>query len=207
MIGTHSPDKPSSAHRCRHTGDVERYARRRDGVWARRVVHTDSVIDDVFAAVRGLVDAGEYRDELPGVPGTGLDGAPVSALQSMLRVAADVRARVTGAPRRARGRVGRVPAAALPASLEAVKECEALVGHRLPPLLRRPYLEVGNGGFGPGYGASACVVDTATTQARPPWTSTARGVRRGQSAREPSCRSVTGDAQFTRSSNAPSPRD
>ncbi|NUP81147.1 MAG: SMI1/KNR4 family protein [Nonomuraea sp.] len=36
-----------------------------------------------------------------------------------------------------------------PASAEAVAEAEAAIGHPLPPLLRRLYLEVGNGGFGP----------------------------------------------------------
>jgi hypothetical protein len=39
-----------------------------------------------------------------------------------------------------------------PAPLAAVVEAEDLVGRSLPPLLKRLYLEVGNGGFGPGYG-------------------------------------------------------
>lgn len=39
-----------------------------------------------------------------------------------------------------------------PAPLAAVREAEALAGMQLPTLLRRLYLEVGNGGFGPGYG-------------------------------------------------------
>ena len=38
------------------------------------------------------------------------------------------------------------------APAEAVEEAESVIGHRLPPLLRRLYLEVGNGGFGPGFG-------------------------------------------------------
>ncbi|WP_052744837.1 hypothetical protein [Micromonospora sp. HK10] len=37
-----------------------------------------------------------------------------------------------------------------PASVDAVAEAERLLGHPLPPLLRRLYLEVANGGFGPG---------------------------------------------------------
>ncbi len=37
-----------------------------------------------------------------------------------------------------------------PASAEAVEAAERLLGHPLPPLLRRIYLEVANGGFGPG---------------------------------------------------------
>ena len=39
-----------------------------------------------------------------------------------------------------------------PASPAAVEEAEGLLGRRLPWLPRRLYLEVGNGGFGPGYG-------------------------------------------------------
>ncbi|MGP3921266.1 SMI1/KNR4 family protein [Nonomuraea sp. 10N515B] len=35
------------------------------------------------------------------------------------------------------------------ASSEAVAETEEAIGYPLPPLLRRLYLEVGNGGFGP----------------------------------------------------------
>ncbi|MEU9339463.1 hypothetical protein AB0D49_41045 [Streptomyces sp. NPDC048290] len=35
-----------------------------------------------------------------------------------------------------------------PASPEAVAELEAVVGHPMPPLLRRIYLEVADGGFG-----------------------------------------------------------
>lgn len=36
-----------------------------------------------------------------------------------------------------------------PASENAVAEAEGVIGYRLPPLLRRIYLEVANGGFGP----------------------------------------------------------
>jgi hypothetical protein len=39
-----------------------------------------------------------------------------------------------------------------PARPEAVAEAERTIGFRLPELLRRIYVEVGNGGFGPGYG-------------------------------------------------------
>lgn len=38
------------------------------------------------------------------------------------------------------------------ASASAVMEAERTIGHSLPPLLRRLYLEVANGGFGPGRG-------------------------------------------------------
>jgi hypothetical protein len=36
-----------------------------------------------------------------------------------------------------------------PATLEAVADAEQIIGFPLPPLLRRLYLEVANGGFGP----------------------------------------------------------
>lgn len=39
-----------------------------------------------------------------------------------------------------------------PAPSAAVAQAESLAGRPLPPLLRRLYLQVGNGGFGPGYG-------------------------------------------------------
>jgi len=41
------------------------------------------------------------------------------------------------------------PDALPPASPEAVAEAEEAIGYPLPPLLRRLYLEVANGGFGP----------------------------------------------------------
>jgi hypothetical protein len=45
-----------------------------------------------------------------------------------------------------------IPEVGPPVSLEQLERCEASLGFRLPVLLRRLYLEVGNGGFGPGYG-------------------------------------------------------
>jgi cell wall assembly regulator SMI1 len=39
-----------------------------------------------------------------------------------------------------------------PATEEEVTQAEMQLGFALPSLLRRVYLEVGNGGFGPGYG-------------------------------------------------------
>jgi hypothetical protein len=45
--------------------------------------------------------------------------------------------------------VGSLPA---PATPEAVAEAENVIGFPVPPLLRRLYLEVANGGFGPAEG-------------------------------------------------------
>ncbi|MCW2144540.1 hypothetical protein BXY51_009146 [Actinoplanes cyaneus] len=54
------------------------------------------------------------------------------------------------------GYIDEVPTSRLeplrPAAPAAVAEAEELAGQSLPSLLRRLYLEVGNGGFGPGYG-------------------------------------------------------
>ena len=39
-----------------------------------------------------------------------------------------------------------------PVTAEQVKKTEAILGFKLPRLLTRLYVEVANGGFGPGYG-------------------------------------------------------
>ena len=39
-----------------------------------------------------------------------------------------------------------------PADPAGVANDERLLGFALPPLMRRIYMEIGNGGFGPGYG-------------------------------------------------------
>jgi hypothetical protein len=45
-----------------------------------------------------------------------------------------------------------MPTVAPPATHAEVDAAEAALGFAIPPLLRRLYAEVGNGGFGPGYG-------------------------------------------------------
>ena len=103
--------------------------------------------DKVVQAVQALVAAGEYLDQIPGVPGAGRSAGGV--------VQRGRRLYWRGSPEhleaRAAGLVDRLPPLT-PASPDAVQEAEDLMGHRLPRLLRRLYLEVGNGGFGPGYG-------------------------------------------------------
>src|SRR5579885_20602 len=42
-----------------------------------------------------------------------------------------------------------------PVTEEDIAYAEALLGYPLPPFLKRIYLEVGNGGFGPGYGLAS----------------------------------------------------
>lgn len=50
------------------------------------------------------------------------------------------------------GRLKRLPPPPPPASPHLIERAESLVTARLPTVLRRLYLEVANGGFGPGYG-------------------------------------------------------
>lgn len=47
---------------------------------------------------------------------------------------------------------------------EEVAESEALLGFSLPPFVRRVYTQVGNGGFGPGYGGVLGLVAGATDE-------------------------------------------
>jgi len=48
-----------------------------------------------------------------------------------------------------------MPTVHWPATEDQVCEAEKALGFRLPVLLRRLYLEVGNGGFGPNYGVES----------------------------------------------------
>lgn len=44
-----------------------------------------------------------------------------------------------------------------PASIEEIQWAEAGIGAPLPPLIREIFLQVGNGGFGPGYGITGLI--------------------------------------------------
>jgi len=107
--------------------------------------------DKLVAEIKELVAAGEYLDEIPGVRGARLSGGGVFE--------DDRRLYVRGSPEhleaRDAGLVERLPPLR-PASPEAVDEAEEAFGFPLPGLLRRLYAEVGNGGFGPGYGIPGC---------------------------------------------------
>jgi hypothetical protein len=103
--------------------------------------------DEVVAAVRDVIAAGEHLDELPGVLGARLEGGGV--FQGGRRLYR--RGSPEYAEAKAAGLVERLPPPPAPATAAAVTEAESLAGP-LPPLLRRLYREVANGGFGPGYG-------------------------------------------------------
>jgi hypothetical protein len=48
-----------------------------------------------------------------------------------------------------------------PVTMTPIMEAEAKLGFPLPPLLKRIYCEVGNGGFGPGFGLFKLALDRA----------------------------------------------
>lgn len=108
--------------------------------------------DAAFESVRALVAAGEYLDDIPGIaaPSPSGGGAYLRTPEGGYR-----RIYRRGSPEyltaRAAGLVERLAALAT-APAAAVEEAESIIGYHFPPLLRRLYLEVGNGGFGPGYG-------------------------------------------------------
>lgn len=106
----------------------------------------------MFKAVWALVVRGEYLDEIPGVPGTALSGGGSFRMsKSGLRQRVYTRGSPEHLAARKAGLVERLPALRT-ASAAALAEAEAALVHPLPSLLRRLYLELGNGGFGPGYG-------------------------------------------------------
>jgi hypothetical protein len=108
--------------------------------------------DEVYEDVRRLVASGEYRDELYGIPGAGLEGGgtfrqgPDGSRQRIYARGTPMHAEAKKA-----GLVERLPPLT-PASKDAIARAEEALGRRLPRLLRRLYGQVGNGGFGPGSG-------------------------------------------------------
>ena len=108
--------------------------------------------DAVFEAVRALVESGEYLDAIPGLPGLRPEGGGMFK-QTGDGVLRRVYTRGSQAYLEAKrsGVVGPLPPL-MPAPATAVEVAEGILGNPLPLLLRRLYLEVANGGFGPGYG-------------------------------------------------------
>lgn len=110
----------------------------------------ESVSEDaVFEAIRDRVAARDYLDTVLGVPQEGGNlwvGSPAPPSRRGYR---------RGTPEyvqaRREGLIEPLPAL-VAATAEMIEEAEAVTGFHLPPLLRRLYLEVGNGGFGPHRG-------------------------------------------------------
>jgi hypothetical protein len=107
--------------------------------------------DELIAALRARVEAGDYLDKLEGTPGVDVQGG------GAFRQHGDLLARLycRGTPEYARaeaaGWLQRLPRLARANEAE-VRRAERALDQSLPPLLRRSYLDVANGGFGPGYG-------------------------------------------------------
>jgi hypothetical protein len=105
-----------------------------------------------FEAVRERIEAGEYRDSMPGVPGDDLErGGTFSYAPDGQPVRMHRRSEPGFRAAREAGRIPVLPPLE-PASADAVDACEAAIGRPLPRLLRRCYLELGDGGFGPRRG-------------------------------------------------------
>ena len=106
----------------------------------------------ILGAVAEMVSRGEYLDQVPGMPGVALTGGGAfqrTAGGPMRRMYTRGSAEHLEAKRQ--GLVDRLPPLVV-AQPDDVAEAESVIGFPIPNLLRRLYLEVGNGGFGPGYG-------------------------------------------------------
>lgn len=118
--------------------------------------------EKLIARLRELVLRGEYRDDLYGRPGENLDGASALRLDgapdawgSKDALQGARREYRRGSPdyqaAKAAGLIDPLPPLER-ATSATVEAAEHRLGASLPPVLRRLYIEIGNGGFGPGYG-------------------------------------------------------
>jgi hypothetical protein len=119
-----------------------------------RLGHTHAVDpisqDAVFEAIRAAVEAGEYADWLPTAPGP---RRPAQGDPAQNAPGGYLRSTPEHLQARALGLVARLPQPPV-ATFAAVQAVEEAIGCPMPPLLRRLFLEVANGGFGPGYGST-----------------------------------------------------
>lgn len=109
---------------------------------------TDDDVSRLIAEIAGRVAAGLHLDQVPGRAGEDLAdaGIPANYHQVYFRGTPEF------AEALAAGKLDRLPPPPPPATPAAVEKAEVLVGGPLPPTLTRLYLEVANGGLGPGYG-------------------------------------------------------
>jgi len=127
--------------------------------WARNspLGHTCAMtrsLQEILDEIALLVEHGEYLDVIPGHPQEGTSGGGAYRQLPDGRLQKEY---FRGTPEyeqaRSAGELAFLPpltrGVATPATINAV---ERLVGEPVPPLLRRLYEEVANGGFGPGYG-------------------------------------------------------
>src|SRR5262245_41797485 len=103
--------------------------------------------DEVIRKLQDLAVAGEYLDTMLGIPGAQSAGGGIFVGNQRMYE----RGSAEFLDARAAGLIQRLPPL-IPVRREAVEAAEREFGYPFPALLRRLYLEVGNGGFGPGYG-------------------------------------------------------
>jgi len=104
--------------------------------------------DALIAEIAECVTVGLHLDQVPGRPGQDLPdvGLPANYRRIYTRGTPEFLDALTT------GKLDRLPPPPVPATPAAVDRAESLVGGPLPPVLKRLYLEVANGGFGPGHG-------------------------------------------------------
>jgi hypothetical protein len=107
----------------------------------------DSDVDRIFEEIASRVVAGLQLDNVPGRASEALDGPGMFRGQRRIYT----RGTPDFATALAQGQLEPLPRTP-PATLPAVQRAESLLGAALPDLLRRLYLEISNGGFGPAYG-------------------------------------------------------
>jgi hypothetical protein len=105
--------------------------------------------DAVFEAIRAAVDAGEYIDWLPAARAQGRGTAGTGPAPNAPGGRGYLRGTSEHLQARALGLVARLTRPPV-ATVGAVEAMEEAIGYSLPALLRRLFLEVANGGFGPG---------------------------------------------------------
>src|SRR5690349_24092886 len=107
--------------------------------------------DEIFAAVAARVADREYSDEVFVRPGrlTDTGGWLLNSADDNGMRQVETRGSHAHMAAVAAGAVDPLPEPT-PADPQAVAEAERVLGYALSPLLQRIYLEVANGGFGPG---------------------------------------------------------
>src|SRR5690242_515603 len=105
----------------------------------------------VIRALQDLVTRGEYRDQIAGKPGVALEGGGSFVMREGVEARLFSRRTAEYVDARAKGWIDPLPALPL-ATAHDIEQAEAKLGFAIDPLMRRLYTEVGNGGFGPGYG-------------------------------------------------------